>query len=141
RIAAYVGLDPSFRDLGELEPYLRQASASFGALTDAQWGAMATHAQRRKPDGSLGLAYDPRIGDALRAGSLTDIDLWSFWDRITCPTLVLRGAVSDLLRASDAKAMSERGPRAKLVEIPEVGHAPALMADDQIAVVREFLLG
>jgi pimeloyl-ACP methyl ester carboxylesterase len=33
-----------------------------------------------------------------------------------------------------------RGPRAKTVEIPGVGHAPTLIHADQIAIVRDFLL-
>jgi pimeloyl-ACP methyl ester carboxylesterase len=141
RIATYVGKDPSFADLTALEAYQREVAAGFGALTDAQWRHLATHAARTKPDGSLGLAYDPRIGDAFKKAPLVDVDLWALWDRIACPTLVLRGAQSDLLRRSDAEAMTRRGPRASLVEFPGVGHAPALMAPEQIAAVRGFLLG
>jgi pimeloyl-ACP methyl ester carboxylesterase len=140
RIASYVGRDPSFPNLAALENYLREVAASFGKLSDAQWRAMATHMHRTKPDGSLGLAYDPHIGDAFREGPAKDVDLWAQWDRIACPTLTLRGAETDLLRAADAKAMTERGPRAKLIEFPGVGHAPALMTPDQIGVVRDFLL-
>jgi pimeloyl-ACP methyl ester carboxylesterase len=141
RIAEFVGKDPSFPDLEALEAYIRTASASFGKLTDEQWRHMATHAARREPDGTLGLAYDPKIGDAFRTLPAADIDLWPQWDSITCPTLVLRGAESDLLRATDAEAMTERGPRAKLIEYPGIGHAPSLRTDDQIATVRDFLLG
>ena len=99
-----------------------------------------THSVRQKPDGSLGLAYDPHIGDAFRAAPPQDVDLWRSWDAIRCPTLVLRGAESDLLRRADAEAMTERGPRAKLIELPGIGHAPALMAQDQIAAISDFLL-
>lgn len=140
RIATYVGKDPSFPSLDALEAYLRQVSANFGRLADAQWRHMASHAARQKPDGTVGLAYDPRIGDAFRNGPLDDVDLWPQWDRVACPSLVLRGKDSDLLRAPDAHAMTERGPRAKLVEFAGIGHAPALMAEDQIAIVRDFLL-
>jgi pimeloyl-ACP methyl ester carboxylesterase len=142
RIATYVGRDPSFRDLAELEAALRQVAASFGPLTDAQWRHLAEISTRRKADGTLGFAYDPGIGDAFRAAvPPVDVDLWPQWDAIACPTLVLRGAQSDLLRAADAQAMTRRGPKAKLVEFPGIGHAPALMAEDQIAVIRDFLLG
>jgi len=141
RIAAYVGLDPSFPDLAALETYQREVAAGFGALTDAQWRHLATHAARPKPDGSLGLAYDPHIADAFKKAPPADVDLWSYWDRVACPTLVLRGANSDLLQRPDALAMTQRGPRARLIEFPGVGHAPALMAPEQIAAVRGFLLG
>ena len=62
------------------------------------------------------------------------------WDKIRCPTLVLRGAVSDLLLRNTAEEMTGRGPKAKLVEFTGIGHAPALLAEDQIAAVRDFLL-
>ena len=141
RIATYVGLDPSFRDTAALEDTLRQLAAPFGPLTDAQWRHLAEVSTRQKPDGTVGFAYDPHIGDAFRAAPAADIDLWAQYDAIACPTLVLRGAQSDLLRSADAEAMTRRGPRAKLVEFPGIGHAPALMAEDQIAVIRDFLLG
>jgi pimeloyl-ACP methyl ester carboxylesterase len=140
RIASYVGEDPSFADEAAVEAYLRTIAASFGQLTDAQWRHLAEHGVRRKPDGSLGRAYDPRIADAFK-NVTGDIDLWPVWDAIRCPTLVLRGAESDLLRPADAAAMQQRGPKARLVEFPGIGHAPTLMAADQVAEIEGFLGG
>jgi pimeloyl-ACP methyl ester carboxylesterase len=141
RIAAYVGLDPGFGDLAAFEAVLRRVHAPFGPLSDAQWRHLATHSSRRKPDGSIGFNYDPKIAEAFRQGPIDDVALWASWDAVTCPVLVLRGAQSDMLLASDAAAMTQRGPRAKLVEFAGIGHAPALMAEDQIAAIRDFLLG
>jgi len=138
-INGYVGRDPRFADLAELEAYLRRIHAGFGPLTDAQWRHMATHSAREHPDGGLGLSYDQRLATAMREGPIHDIDLWPVWDAIRCPVLVIRGANSDLLLPETAREMTERGPRAKLVELPGIGHAPALMADDQIALVRDWL--
>jgi pimeloyl-ACP methyl ester carboxylesterase len=141
RIASYVGQDPSFASVEAIESYLRQVAQSFGPLSDAQWHHLATYGARKKTDGTLGLAYDPSIGEAFRRGPVQDVNLWAQWDRIKCPTLVIRGAKTDLLRADDAEAMTQRGPKAQLYEVAEAGHAPALMAEDQIAAVRGFLLG
>ena len=69
-----------------------------------------------------------------------DLELWNFWDAIRCPTLVLRGELSDLLTRDTVAKMAERGPKAKVVEIAGVGHAPTLLHDDQIKLVRDFLL-
>jgi pimeloyl-ACP methyl ester carboxylesterase len=138
RIATYVGEDPSFPDLAALEAYQRKVAASFGALTDAQWHHLAEHGHRRKPDGTFGRAYDPRIAEAFKEVE-GDIDLWPVWDAVRAPTLVLRGADTDLLRAEDAAAMTQRGPKARLVEFAGIGHAPALMAPDQIAAIEHFL--
>jgi pimeloyl-ACP methyl ester carboxylesterase len=141
RIADYVGLDPSFADLDAFEAALRFIHAPFGPLSDQQWRAMAVQSARRKADGSLGFNYDPKIAEPFRKIAGADLDLWAEWDKIPCPVLVLRGAQSDILRRSDAEAMTQRGPRAKLVEFAGIGHAPALLEDDQIAVIRDFLLG
>jgi pimeloyl-ACP methyl ester carboxylesterase len=113
--------------------------APFGPLTDGQWRHLTETGAKQHPDGSWGLCYDPGIGIAFR-GPFADIDLWQYWDTIACPTLLLRGAQSDLLLKDTAVAMTRRGPKPRLVEFEGVGHAPALMADDQIKVVREFLM-
>jgi pimeloyl-ACP methyl ester carboxylesterase len=140
RIAAFADRDPSFKTVEDVEERLRQVAAPFGPLTDAQWRYMALHTLRHKPDGTLGLAYDPHIGDATHVEGYHDIDLWAQWDLIRCPTLVLHGEQSDVLRREDAVAMTQRGPRAELVQFAGIGHAPALLDEDQIKFVRNFLL-
>ncbi len=139
RLAQYVGKAPAFPSVNAYERYLRVVAAGFGSLTDDQWRHLATHSSRSYDDGSVAVGYDPAIGDAF-AGELKDVVLWPLWDAISCPTLLLRGADSDLLLRETAREMTERGPRARLVEFPGVGHAPMLMSEDQIAVVKDFLL-
>jgi pimeloyl-ACP methyl ester carboxylesterase len=139
RIAQYVGKDPRFKTFDELEAMMRLVLAPFGALTDAQWRHLTETAAKQHDDGSWGLRYDPGIGVPFR-GPFADVDLWQYWDTISCPALLLRGAQSDLLLKDTAVAMTRRGPKPKLVEFDGIGHAPALMADDQIKVVREFLM-
>jgi len=140
RIATYVGKDPRFATYDELENWVRTVSAPFGPLTDEQWRHLTRHGAKERADGTWGMCYDPDIGLAFQQAPLEDIVLWQHWDAITCPTLLLRGAQSDLLLKDMAVAMTQRGPKPRLVEFDGIGHAPMLMADDQIAVVREFLL-
>lgn len=140
RIASYAGRDPRFATLSAVEASLRVVCAPFGPLTDDQWRHLAVHSAREHADGSWGMRCDPAIGEALRAAPIVDVDLWRFYDAIRCSTLVLRGELSDILPAQTAARMTERGPNARLVRFAGVGHAPALMAADQIAAVREFLL-
>ena len=140
RIGLYVGKSPRFKTFEELDAYIRQISAPFGPLTDTQWHHLSMHSSRQFEDGAWSLRYDPEIAAPFRAGPPNDIDLWSSWDAITCPTLVVRGAQSDLLLKPTAEEMQKRGPRARLVEFAGIGHAPMLMADDQIKVVKDFLL-
>jgi len=97
---------------------------------------MARHS--RSEDGVALLAYDPAIAGNVKKG-VADVDLWAIWNRIAVPTLVFRGAESDLLSADNARSMAERGPRARVVAFAGIGHAPALMADDQIAAIEGWL--
>jgi pimeloyl-ACP methyl ester carboxylesterase len=141
RIAGYVTSHPSFPDLDALEAYLREIYAPFGPLTDAQWRHLAEHGRRHREDGTLGLAWDPALGNVFRDQEIEDVDMWPVWDRIRCRVLVLRGAESDVLTAGTAEEMTRRGPLATLLTFPGIGHAPPLMAGDQIAVVRDWLDG
>ena len=141
RIAAYLGKWPALPTIEAAEQFVRAVSASFGPHTDAEWRFLTEHVVRRNADGSLRMHYDPAIAVPFNAEMpAKDVELWKFYDEIRCPTLVLRGEQSDLLTRDTLAQMAVRGPRAKTVEIPGVGHAPTLIHADQIAIVRDFLL-
>lgn len=141
RIGEYLGKAPQFPDFAAAVRYIRAVSAPSGAHSDAEWSILTEHVTRRQADGSYRMHYDPAIAVPVGAAKPgKDIELWAYYDAIRCPTLVIRGALSDLLTRETLREMAGRGPRAKTVEIPEVGHAPTLMHADQIAIVREFLL-
>lgn len=139
RIGEYVGQDISFASIEEAEAYVRTISAGFGPLDDAQWRHVVEHSVSQDENGELRLVYDPSIAHAF-SGPVQDVDLWPVWDRIKCPTLLLRGSISDLLLAKTAAEMTRRGPPTRLVEFDGVGHAPMLMSEEQIAPVVQFLL-
>jgi pimeloyl-ACP methyl ester carboxylesterase len=141
RIATYVGLAPPLPSFEAAEKLVRAVAAPFGPHSDEEWRYLTEVVVRRNPDGSYRLHYDPKIGEPFRQNMPAgDLESWPLWDAIRCPALVLRGAQSDLLSKATAEAMTQRGPKAKVVEFAGVGHAPTLMHADQIAVVREFLL-
>lgn len=137
-IGDYVGQNPVFQSYEEAEGYIRKTHAGFGDLTDEQWKRL-TESSFAKGKQGWHLVYDPQIGEAFRIAYDGDVDLWSVWDAIACPTLVLRGEDSAVLSSQTAAGMSRRGPAAKVETIPGCGHAPALMDDDQIGRVVEFL--
>lgn len=141
RIGETLGNPPKFASIEQAEAYTRMLGATFGALTDAQWRHLTIHTVRRATDGGYEMIYDPAIAEPYRlAMNGDDIDLWPMYDDVRCPTLLLRGAQSDLLRHETALEMAQRGPRARLVEVPNVGHAPMLMDEFQIPTVSDFLL-
>ncbi len=140
RIATYMaGAPTEFPDLASLEHHLRRIHAPFGTLTDAQWAHLARTGHRTLPDGRLALHYDPNITSAVLAGPVADVDLSAVWSRIAIPRLVIRGADSDLLDRATAARMASDG--ATVLEIPDAGHAPALMDAASIGAVRDFLSG
>ena len=139
RLALYVGKDPRFATLDALEAHVRHISAPFGALSDEQWRHLTVHSAKQHADGTWGFRYDPAIANTF-SGELNDIDLSAYWDAVRCPTLLLRGADSDIVLRATAEAMTQRGPKATLVEFQAVGHAPMLMSDEQVTAVRDFLL-
>jgi len=139
RIGEYIGRAPRFAGLEEAERYIRAVSAPFGALSDTQWRALTESSVRPAADGGLEMIYDPKIADSFhRATAAGMIDLWPMFDRVRCPTRVVRGEFSDLLSAEVAQAMTARGPHPDLVQVPGVGHAPMFMDEAQIAIAREF---
>jgi len=141
RIGAYVGQWPPLPGIEAAEAFVRAVSAPFGEHSDAQWRFLTEHVVRKNGDGSYRMHYDPAIAVPFNAEQPhKDVDLWNFYDAIRCPTLVLRGQHSDLLAHETAAQMAARGPRAHVVEIPGVGHAPTLLHAGQIAAVRDFLL-
>lgn len=141
RIATYVGIAPAFPTLEAAGQYVRAISATFGPHSDPEWRFLTEVVVRRNDDGSWRMHYDPKLAEPFRAQMPEkDLELWPLWDAVRCPTLALRGALSDLLTKETCAQMSQRGPKAKVVEIPGVGHAPTLMHADQVAIVREFLL-
>ncbi len=140
RIADYVGRDPCFKSFEEFKQYMKAISVFFGPLTEEQWNHMAIHSVREYADGSYGFRYDPRISISFKAHEIKDIDLWQQWDQLNIPTLVLRGMESDVLSAETAAQMQKRCAKAKIVELPGIGHSPMLMDENQIKIVRDFII-
>lgn len=144
RISEYLGNAPRFTSMDEAIAYVRAVSATFGPHSDAQWRFLTEHVVRQTESGGVEFRYDPGIALPFKAlaaaGNGQDITLWPIYDAIRCPTLLVRGAQSDLLTEATAQAMTERGPCASRVDLAGVGHAPTLLSTDQIAPVRQFLL-
>ncbi|MBS0335565.1 MAG: alpha/beta hydrolase [Proteobacteria bacterium] len=141
RIAAYVGAVPLFPDFGTAQQYVRAVSASFGPHTEDEWRFLTEVVVRKQPDGRYKMHYDPGVAEPFKHQMPEgNIELWPLYDAIRSPMLVLHGELSDLLTRETCDAMAHRGPRARVVEIPGVGHAPTLMHADQIGIVRNYLL-
>jgi pimeloyl-ACP methyl ester carboxylesterase len=140
RISGYVGVLPTFPDFDTAERALRTLMVDFGPHTDSQFRVLS-QAFIVERDGVWTFHYDPKIAVAYHAAAKSNgfAPLWPFWDAIKASTLVLRGARSDILSAETANEMMTRGPRAQQYVVDGVGHAPTLIAEDQLAAVEQFL--
>lgn len=149
RIAAYVGTVTEFPNLAAARVALRKLFSGFGPHSEEQWNRITDSVVVPGDGQTVRVHYDPAIAEPFRvaygaAGTgngapIPNLDLWAVYDAIQCPTLVIRGAQSDLLTAPVLEQMTQRGPRAQSVTFPDVGHAPTLMHDQQIEVVTAFL--
>lgn len=169
RIGEHVGADPVLATVAEGEAWLAERSRGFGPHSPAEWSALCARQLRPRarrtplaPEAFNGLPcavdaaddpaaegpwtthHDPAIAVPFRSvgasqAAAGEAWLWSLYDRLRRPTLLLRGAESDLLSESTAAAMAARGPRARRVDLPGVGHAPTLVDPAQQALVLEFL--
>jgi pimeloyl-ACP methyl ester carboxylesterase len=137
RIRTYVGKDPTFDSWDGFATYVRSISP-FGPLSDSHWDHLTHTIGGQRADGKFGFVYDPGIAAPFRDAPAPP-DLWPVWEAIRCPTLLLRGAESDLLSEETARRMSASGPRPRLVAFPGVGHAPMLLTRDQVETVVGFL--
>ncbi len=145
RIGDYIGQEVRFASFDEAAAYIREISQSFGQHSDDEWRKFAADVLRQTEDGQWTRNYDLKLALPFKAitpemAQQGEAALWAAYDAIRCPTLLVRGAESDLLSAETAQRMTVRGPRAQLVEIPGVGHAPTFMHADQIEIARRFLL-
>ena len=145
RIGQYVAEAVKFDTFEQGVTYIRTVSASFGPHSDQQWHKLASDVLRQDKDGKWIRHYDlalavPFKSINVESAAKGEAMLWAAWDAIACPVLVVRGAESDLLTHETAQAMTQRGPKATLVELPGVGHAPTFVQDDQIAIAKAFFL-
>lgn len=143
RIGEYLGKNMSYPGFDEAVAYIKQISLPFGPHSDAEWRKIASDVLRQNEDGTWTRLYDPNIAVPFLGVTEQSVEygqaaLWAAYDAIRCPTLLLRGESSDLLTRATAEEMTRRGPKARLLELKGIGHAPTFVHDDQIEIVSQF---
>jgi pimeloyl-ACP methyl ester carboxylesterase len=143
RIQAYTGKLPPVEDWDEAIAQTREIYGPWlPGLSDAEWRKMAWRAYRTMDDGKPALDMDPRIGDAVREVGPQVGDPWQLFDALAeIPTLVLRGALSDILSPEILQKMHERKPDLLSEEIADRGHVPLLNEPVALAAIDAFIGG
>lgn len=145
RIGEYLGRPLTFESQQAAADYLWSISTSFGPHTPEQWLNLSLPMLKPDPQGhGWVLHYDPAIAEPFRsitadAAAAGEAALWQIYDQLPVELLIVRGSESDLLTPETAKAMTERGPKGQLYEVPGVGHAPTLVVSDQVQTLQAFL--
>ncbi|WP_242139537.1 alpha/beta hydrolase [Sphingomonas sp. TREG-RG-20F-R18-01] len=105
------------------------------------WLAMAKRLYRLNSAGRIVLDYDMKIAEPFRVpGNEAGPDMWRALDGLkTVPTLLVRGATSDVLAAPVAERMAGMLEQGELLTIPDTGHAPTLDEPAAIAAIERLL--
>ena len=145
RIGTYLGNTGRFESVEQAADAMWAISKTFGPHTREQWLALSQAMVKSHPEGGVTLHYDPAIAVPFRtvteeSAAQGQAAVWQLYDAIRAQTLLVRGAQSDLLSKETALAMTQRGPKARLIEFEGVGHAPTFVSDDQVEAVASFLL-
>ena len=87
----------------------------------------SAHHRTRWSDEDAGRIYrhDLRALLAYRAEARTSLDLWSDWDRVQCPVLLIHGMQSDATSDETIARMREHGGLS-VIHVPDTGHTPTL---------------
>jgi pimeloyl-ACP methyl ester carboxylesterase len=139
RIAEYVGNAPSyFKDQkAVLKYYSEHYAPMVEGMPEEQIAEFARHNVRRDDTGLYTWKMDPAVRKFVQtAPSRTP---WEAWKGVKCPVLLVRGANSDILSREGAEKAVSVVPTAKLVEVPNIGHAPTLMEPVALQALETFL--
>jgi len=144
RILSYAGVRAEISTWQDAADYARRTNGiAFPAYTQDDWTKFARRMFREGVAGPE-LDYDPAIAVALtRPGKVAILLAWLLFRKLAKrrPTLLIRGALSDVVTAGVAARMQRKAPRLIRVDVPDVGHAPSLMEPEAIAAIEDFLAG
>ncbi|MBU3611880.1 alpha/beta fold hydrolase [Polynucleobacter sp. MG-27-Goln-C1] len=142
RLGSYVGQSFTFTNRADALQRLNEICASFGSHTPDEWeiynGPMLV-----QKDGLWAMHYDPDISVPFASvnpimAKAGEMAMWHAFKQIHIPMLVVRGGESDLLSAKTVAEMCRVNPYIRSIEIPGVGHAPAFVKSEQVALAKEF---
>jgi pimeloyl-ACP methyl ester carboxylesterase len=137
RIVDYLTDPPTYDRLTDLEGFYRDNYDTFSEMSDEEWRTFTVTSARRTEDGQFTPAYDPAVVEPLLMGEQPG-DPWALWEAVDVPTLVYRGARSDILAEETFEEMRERRPEVETKTF-DCGHAPSLNVPEQTDPIERFL--
>jgi pimeloyl-ACP methyl ester carboxylesterase len=142
RIGAYVGKTNPVDAWDEARAVTRANNeAAFPGRDDAFWDGFARRCWHEE-DGKIALSYDPLIAIPFaQPQGPAPADLKPVFQAAfgAIPTLLIRGALSDLILPEHVAAMRGLKPDLAFVEVANVGHAPMLDEPEAMEAIVSFL--
>jgi len=141
RIRGYAGKLPPVATWAEAAA---QSKSTYGSalpgLTDEEWLEYAHRGYREDARGVPVPDVDPKIAEALQQPAGAPADLWPLYAKLRAvPTLVIRGALSDILSADTLARMAREKPDLQAVTVASRGHAPLLDEPECLSAIDTFL--
>ncbi|MBP9743321.1 MAG: alpha/beta hydrolase [Burkholderiales bacterium] len=141
RIAKYSVAQPEFDTYAQIFNYLLDISRDFGDLPPDIWEGYIRNEVQKNSHGKYELKRDvnllkPMLG---KFSSGENMQLWSYWEKIKIPSLIIRGEVSDILSVATVEKMKQLNPQAQSIEIAKAGHAPYLYNAMHLDMLEKFL--
>jgi pimeloyl-ACP methyl ester carboxylesterase len=130
-----------FRHPAELLRRVGASQKNDGPVSDDIRYHLTFH-QTRWSDEEGGRVYrhDVRAMQAYRKTAGKSLNQWAQWKRVGCPVLLIHGMVSDALNEATIHRM-RRDRAMSVMHVPDTGHTPLLADRNQIAFVRQWMLG
>jgi pimeloyl-ACP methyl ester carboxylesterase len=155
RMSKYLAKNLEFTSKNQAKEYFKVIYSEFGILTEEQWEQLTEHSVSERLPGIYISKFDPGIHEAklkwqamkelfynphkALEGIILDVDLWSYWQNIKCPVLVIRGHQSHLLLPEHIRKMKRTHSRVDVYEVEDAGHAPALLELTQLEKITDWL--
>ncbi len=140
KMRKYIGMSPAFEDFAHAKKHLQMIYKNFGVVDDEHWDHLVTHTTYIDENEKYRLKYDPQIAETFTVDMANpeDIIFWDLWDKITCPILLIHGVESDILLQHTVDKMATSDD-IEIYKMHDAGHAPALVDDEEIAHIHEWL--
>ena len=145
RLKNYVGKGNTFLSLEEGIESLRLIFKGFGPHSNEEWIKLSLPMLKEIEGPRWIFHYDNQIAVPIelmtqQSSMAAEKTMWSIYDQINCETLLIKGEESELMSSETTREMCNRGPKPLLYTVQGVGHAPTLIHDDQLKMVKNFLV-
>lgn len=140
KVAKYLSLNPAFDNFDDAKSYVKVMLSPFN-IPEHEFDYVTLNSTSMDSNGKYRLAFDPgvSIGMKLTTTRTKDLELWDYWNKINVPIMVIRGGKSNFLDKETFGTMLDTKKNIKLYSVPEAGHTPSLMEEDQINEIMGWL--